>query len=109
MLENSAHFSASASLFQLTDLAGGIVSVGNQTGEGWILAGEMAEMAEQGVKKFIVVQPFGCLPNHVIGKGIIKKFRQVYPGTDVVAIDYDARVSAVNQLNRIRLMLAASE
>ena len=108
-LETSTHFSPSASLYQLTDLAGRIVSVGNQTGEGWTLAGEMAEMAEQGVKKFIVVQPFGCLPNHVIGKGIIKKFRQVYPGTNIVAIDYDSRVSAVNQLNRIRLLLETSE
>jgi predicted nucleotide-binding protein (sugar kinase/HSP70/actin superfamily) len=104
-LYGSSHVAAGASMSHMMELAGKIVSIGNQAGEGWMLAGEMAAMAEEGVTNFICVQPFGCLPNHIIGKGIMKKFRTIYPETNIVKIDYDPGASEVNQLNRIRLML----
>lgn len=85
-----------------------IVSIGNQTGEGWFLTGEMVELIQNGVKNIVCAQPFGCLPNHVVGKGVIKKLRSTYPGTNIVAIDYDPGASEVNQLNRIKLMLSTA-
>ena len=109
ILDGSRHFTAGASMSHMMELAGKIVSIGNQTGEGWMLAGEMAAMIEEGVTNFICVQPFGCLPNHIIGKGIIKKFRTMYPEANIVKIDYDPGASEVNQLNRIRLMLDSAK
>lgn len=85
-----------------------IVSIGNQTGRGWFLTGEMVELIQNGVKNIVCAQPFGCLPNHVVGKGVIKKLRSTYPGTNIVAIDYDPGASEVNQLNRIKLMLSTA-
>lgn len=83
-----------------------IVSLGHQTGEGWFLTGEMVELIQSGVKNIICMQPFACLPNHVIGKGVIKELRRRYPGANIVAIDYDPGASEVNQLNRIKLMIS---
>jgi predicted nucleotide-binding protein (sugar kinase/HSP70/actin superfamily) len=85
-----------------------IVSLGNQTGEGWFLTGEMVELIENGVKNIVCMQPFACLPNHVTGKGMMKELKRKYPGTNIVAIDYDPGASEVNQLNRIKLMLSAA-
>jgi predicted CoA-substrate-specific enzyme activase len=85
-----------------------IVSLGNQTGEGWFLTGEMIELIENGVKNIVCMQPFACLPNHVTGKGMMKELKRRYKGTNIVAIDYDPGASQVNQLNRIKLMLSAA-
>ncbi len=90
------------------DMASRFVSLGNQTGEGWFLTGEMLELIENGVHNIVCTQPFGCLPNHVVGKGVIKELRRVYPKSNVVAIDYDPGASEVNQLNRLKLMLATA-
>ena len=86
-----------------------IVSLGNQTGEGWFLTGEMLELIHSGVNNIVCTQPFGCLPNHVVGKGVIKEIRHQYPLANIVAIDYDPGASEVNQLNRIKLMLSTAQ
>ena len=85
-----------------------IVSIGNQTGEGWFLTGEMLELIHSGTPNIVCTQPFGCLPNHVVGKGVIKALRHRYPQSNIVAIDYDPGASEVNQLNRIKLMLSTA-
>ena len=82
------------------------VSPANKMGEGWLLTAEMVELIGSGVNNIICAQPFGCLPNHIIGKGMIRKIRNVYPDANIVAIDYDPGATKVNQENRIKLMLA---
>ena len=107
-LNESKHFSAPVSIYKIADYAKDIVSIGNQTGEGWFLTGEMIELIHSGVNNIICAQPFGCLPNHVVGKGVIKALRRKFPTSNVVAIDYDPGASEVNQLNRIKLMLSTA-
>lgn len=89
-------------------MAAPIVSIGNQTGEGWFLTGEMMELIHSGAPNIVCTQPFGCLPNHIVGKGVIKAIRKDYPDANIVAIDYDPGASEVNQLNRIKLMLSTA-
>ena len=84
-----------------------IVSLGNQTGEGWFLTGEMLELIHSGAPNIVCTQPFACLPNH--GKGVIKELRRRHPESNIVAIDYDPGASEVNQLNRIKLMLSTAQ
>lgn len=106
--EKSRHFDAPAHIEDLAEYAAPIVSIGNQTGEGWFLTGEMLELIHNGVNNIVCTQPFGCLPNHVVGKGVIKELRRRYPLSNIVAIDYDPGASEVNQLNRIKLMLSTA-
>ena len=89
-------------------MASDIVSIGNQTGEGWFLTGEMLELIHSGAGNIVCTQPCACLPNHVVGKGVIKELRRLYPQSNIVAIDYDPGASEVNQLNRIKLMLSTA-
>ena len=107
--EKSKHFTPPVSIYQLVEYAKSIVSIGNQTGEGWFLTGEMLELIHSGVTNIVCTQPFGCLPNHVVGKGVIKEIRKHYPLANIVAIDYDPGASEVNQLNRIKLMLSTAQ
>ena len=107
--EKSVHFEAPASIYKLVEYAEPIVSIGNETGEGWFLTGEMVELINDGVENIVCIQPFGCLPNHVVGKGVIKAIRREYPLANIAAIDYDPGASEVNQLNRIKLMLATAQ
>ncbi|MBO6242538.1 MAG: 2-hydroxyacyl-CoA dehydratase [Butyrivibrio sp.] len=107
--EKSVHFEPPTSIYKLVEYAKPIVDIGNQTGEGWFLTGEMVELIEQGATNIVCTQPFGCLPNHVVGKGVIKQMRHLYPGCNIVAIDYDPGASEVNQLNRIKLMLSTAQ
>lgn len=107
--EKSEHFDPPAHIDALAKYASPIVSVGNQTGEGWFLTGEMMELIHSGVKNIVCTQPFACLPNHIVGKGVIKKIRHEYPDANIVAIDYDPGASEVNQLNRIKLMLSTAQ
>ncbi|MCR5788466.1 MAG: 2-hydroxyacyl-CoA dehydratase [Lachnospiraceae bacterium] len=107
-LAASRHFDAPVPIRKIAEYAEPIVSIGNQTGEGWFLTGEMVELIHSGVKNIVCTQPFGCLPNHVVGKGVIKELRHQYPGANIVAIDYDPGASEVNQLNRIKLMLSTA-
>ena len=85
------------------------LSIGNQYGEGWFLTGEMVELIQSGIDNVVCIQPFACLPNHVVGKGVIKALKQAYPEANIAAIDYDSSASEVNQLNRIKLLLSAAE
>ena len=107
-LEKSKHFEPTAYIWDLADMAKDIVSIGNQTGEGWFLTGEMLELIHQGAPNIVCAQPFACLPNHIVGKGVIKELRRKYPQANIVAIDYDPGASEVNQLNRIKLMLSTA-
>ncbi len=107
--KKSRHFDPPTSIFKLVEYAKDIVSIGNQTGEGWFLTGEMLELIHSGTPNIVCTQPFGCLPNHVVGKGVIKALRRHYPKSNIVAIDYDPGASEVNQLNRIKLMLSTAK
>ena len=106
--KKSRHFEPACHIEDLVSYAAPIVSIGNQTGEGWFLTGEMIELIEEGTLNIVCTQPFGCLPNHVVGKGVIKELRKRYPKANIVAIDYDPGASEVNQLNRIKLMLSTA-
>ena len=108
-LSRSVHFQPPTDIETIASYAAPIVSIGNQTGEGWFLTGEMVELIHSGTENIVCAQPFGCLPNHVVGKGVIKELRRRYPGSNVVAIDYDPGASEVNQLNRIKLMLSTAQ
>ncbi len=107
--EESKHFDPPAHIEDLAEYAKPIVSIGNQTGEGWFLTGEMLELIHSGATNIVCTQPFACLPNHIVGKGVIKKIRHEHPNANIVAIDYDPGASEVNQLNRIKLMLHAAK
>ncbi|MBQ9359443.1 MAG: 2-hydroxyacyl-CoA dehydratase [Lachnospiraceae bacterium] len=108
LLGRSKHFTPHTKITDIADMARPIVDIGNQTGEGWFLTGEIMELIHMGVSNIVCVQPFGCLPNHVVGKGVIKKVRELHPEANIVAVDYDPGASEVNQLNRIKLMLASA-
>ena len=107
--KKSRHFSAPTPIREIASFAEPIVSIGNQTGEGWFLTGEMVELIHDNVPNIVCTQPFGCLPNHVVGNGVIKALRKTYPQSNIVAIDYDPGASEVNQLNRIKLMLSTAQ
>ena len=108
-LEKSKRFDRPEDIRTLGEYAKKGVSLGNQTGEGWFLTAEMIELIHSGVPNIVCTQPFGCLPNHIVGKGVIKELRKQYPISNIVAIDYDPGASEVNQLNRIKLMLSSAE
>lgn len=94
---------------EIIEYAEKYVDLGNQYGEGWLLTGEMVELIESGVENIVCVQPFGCLPNHITGKGVIKAIRNSYEKANIIPIDYDASASEVNQFNRIKLMLSQAK
>ena len=93
----------------LKELVSGVVGLGNKMGEGWLLTSEMLELAESGYPNIVCTQPFGCLPNHIVGKGMIRKVKEINPKANIVAIDYDPGATRVNQENRIKLMLAVAK
>ena len=105
-LKKSKHFGPPAKIADLAEYARPFVSIGNQCGEGWFLTGEMIELIHSGVNNIICTQPFACLPNHVVGRGVIKSLRGAFPEANIIAIDYDPSASEVNQLNRIKLLLS---
>lgn len=106
VLSQSKRFSAPSFIDEKARAAAEFLSIGNQTGEGWFLTGEMAELLKEGADGIVCVQPFACLPNHIVGKGVIQPIRARFPEANIVAIDYDPGASEVNQLNRIKLMLS---
>lgn len=105
---SGSRYGAMEDIRRLSQKASEFISNGNQAGEGWLLAAEMANYLETGVKNIICVQPFGCLPNHISGKGVIKELKRRYSGANIVALDYDASLSSVNRLNRIKLLMAGA-
>ena len=108
-LERSRRFEAPIPIEKVADMAKPFLSVGNQYGEGWFLTGEMIELLRSGVPNIVCIQPFACLPNHVVGKGVIKALRREYPQANIAAVDYDPGASEVNQLNRIKLLLTTAQ
>ena len=107
-LEKSERFEPPMHIDEIAKKAEKITSLGTQCGEGWILTGEMMELIDSGVENIACLQPFACLPNHVVGKGMIKPLKKYNPIANIVAIDYDPGASEVNQLNRIKLMMATA-
>ena len=108
-LKESRHFRPPQSIDHTAELAARHVSLGNMAGEGWFLTGEMVKLIEEGVPNVVCLQPFGCLPNHITGKGVMHDLRKAYHGANITAIDCDAGSSEVNQLNRLKLMLAVAK
>ena len=96
-------------IFELETKVKDILSIGNQTGEGWFLTAEMVEYIEHGIPNIVCVQPFACLPNHVVGKGVIKSIREKYPYANISPIDYDPGASETNQTNRIKLLTTVAK
>lgn len=105
-LEPYPEFVAPTSFEKIEELADQVIDRGVKMGEGWLLPGEVAELIEKGYSNIICAQPFGCLPNHIVGKGTIRRLRELYPNANIFPVDYDAGASKVNQENRIKLMLA---
>ena len=107
-LRRSEMFDVPEPIDELAAKAAQVVSLGNQAGEGWYLTAEMISLIEEGVPNIICAQPFACLPNHVTGKGMFRELRRRYPQANIVSVDYDPGASAVNQLNRIKLMISTA-
>lgn len=108
-LDKSNRFEAPASIYELAEYASEILSLCNSMGEGWLLTAEMVELIRTGAPNVVCTQPFACLPNHVVGKAVIKELRRRYPDSNIVAVDYDPGASEVNQLNRIKLMISVAK
>jgi len=102
-----SRFQPPLSIEEVAAKASRFLSLGVMMGEGWLLAGEIAELLDAGVEHVVCVQPFGCLPNHVIGRGMFNAIKQAYPNASLLSVDFDPQISEVNQLNRIKLLLAA--
>lgn len=108
-LKRSNRFEAPADIYELAEYASEILSLCNSMGEGWLLTAEMVELIRTGAPNVVCTQPFACLPNHVVGKAVIKELRRRYPESNIVAVDYDPGASEVNQLNRIKLMISVAK
>jgi predicted nucleotide-binding protein (sugar kinase/HSP70/actin superfamily) len=108
-IKNHSHFQVPSTYVHVKDLVKGINGYGNKMGEGWLLTGEMLELADSGYENIVCTQPFGCLPNHISGKGMIRRVREANPKANIVAVDYDAGAPKVNQENRIKLMLSIAK
>lgn len=106
IINEEGSFNAPTSFEHTCTLPKGYMGLGAEMGEGWLLTAEMIELVEQGTKNIVCAQPFGCLPNHIVGKGVMKKIKENNPDVNIVAIDYDPGASAINQENRIKLMLS---
>jgi predicted CoA-substrate-specific enzyme activase len=107
-LGKSDRFTPPHTIMELTRKVEGLVSLGNQCGEGWLLTAEMVELIEDGVRNIACLQPFACLPNHITGRGMFKALKERYPQANLAAIDYDPGAAEVNQLNRLKLMIAGA-
>jgi len=105
----SKRFTAPLRFHELRKKTKGLISLGHQTGEGWLLAAEMVKLLESGVPNILCMQPFGCLPNHITGKGLMKELKARFPQANIVAVDYDPGASEANQINRIKLMMSVAK
>ena len=109
MLEKSTRFEPYPDIYELAAKAKQILSLCNTMGEGWLLTAEMCDLIETGTPNIVCCSPFACLPNHVVGKSVIKRLREMHPESNIVAVDYDPGASEVNQLNRIKLMISVAK
>ena len=107
--KSNKNYLPTCDIYHLEDKVKDILSIGNQTGEGWFLTAEMVEYIENDIPNIVCVQPFACLPNHVVGKGVIKTIRSKYPNANITPVDYDPGASETNQANRIKLMMAVAK
>ena len=107
-IENEGSFNAPMPFEKVPPLTEGIIGMGVKMGEGWLLTAEMIELIHEGAKNIVCTQPFGCLPNHIVGKGMMKPIKERYPDANIVAIDYDSGATKINQENRIKLMLSTA-
>ena len=107
--KSTKNYLPTCDIYHLEDKVKDILSIGNQTGEGWFLTAEMVEYIENDIPNIVCVQPFACLPNHVVGKGVIKTIRSKYPMANITPVDYDPGASETNQANRIKLMMAVAK
>ena len=107
--ETDAGFYAPGPFKELVEKPKGVISLGAKMGEGWLLTAEMIELVQGGYGNIVCAQPFGCLPNHIVGKGMVNKIRALYPSANITPIDYDPSATRVNQENRIKLMLAVAK
>ena len=105
-VKNNSDFRAPGDFESLKARVGGLLGYGNKMGEGWLLTAEMLELIHEGVNNIVCTQPFGCLPNHIVGKGMIRAIKKMHPDSNIVSIDYDPGATKINQENRIKLMLA---
>ena len=108
LIEKYSSFTAPTLFDEVVKLSKGYVGFGTKMGEGWLLTSEMLELIDKGVNNIICAQPFGCLPNHIVGKGMMRLIKENNLNANLVAIDYDASASKVNQENRIKLMLSTA-
>ena len=106
VIKRDGHFRPMMEFERVRKLSHKIISPGVKMGEGWLLPAEMVELIEENVPNIVLTQPFGCLPNHIAGKGMIRKIREIYPEANIVSVDYDPGASRINQENRIKLMLS---
>ena len=106
VIEEEGTFRPMSHFSELQELVKGYLGYGNKMGEGWLLTAEMLELIHSGTNNIVCTQPFGCLPNHVAGKGMMRKLKDDYPDSNIVAVDYDPGATKINQENRIKLMLA---
>ncbi|MBR2293574.1 MAG: 2-hydroxyacyl-CoA dehydratase [Clostridia bacterium] len=106
IIRQNSEFDPPTPFEHTVSLIKGYIGIGAKMGEGWLLTAEMLELADKGIKNIVCTQPFGCLPNHICGKGMMRPIKERNPDINIVAIDYDAGATAVNQENRIKLMLA---
>ena len=109
LMKKDGHFRPPMAFDEVRKKSHAIIGQGVKMGEGWLLPAEMVELISEGVTNIVCTQPFGCLPNHIAGKGMIRKIREVYPQANIVAVDYDPGASKINQENRIKLMLSSAE
>ena len=109
MLAKSERFSPYEDIHELAQKASSILSLCNTMGEGWLLTAEMVDLIQHGTPNIVCCSPFACLPNHVVGKSVIKRLRQLHPESNIVAVDYDPGALEVNQLNRIKLMISVAK
>ncbi len=109
LAKSSKGYMPPCDIWELEEKVKKILSIGNQTGEGWFLTAEMIEYMDNGINNIVCVQPFACLPNHVVGKGVIKTIRDEYPYSNISPIDYDPGASEANQTNRIKLLMAVAK
>jgi predicted nucleotide-binding protein (sugar kinase/HSP70/actin superfamily) len=108
ILSEYPQFEKPSTYEELKEMVQGVIGYGAKMGEGWLLTAEMVELIKTGYGNIVCAQPFGCLPNHIVGKGMIRKLRELYPKANIVPIDYDPGATRVNQENRIKLMLAVA-
>ncbi|MBQ3205164.1 MAG: 2-hydroxyacyl-CoA dehydratase [Peptococcaceae bacterium] len=108
-MEKPGCFHAPSTFKRTKELAGQVIDHGVKMGEGWLLTGEMMALIDEGVNNIVCTQPFGCLPNHVCGRGMMRRIKSIHPDANIVAIDYDAGATKVNQENRLKLMLATAK